>query len=207
MTPISARPTNGSTAGALVEAKELCVESFEIMRSGTLEDFERILHLEAVNREAKDEPPECRGRGPAAFHATALWLRDAYADLHWEVHNVVADGDLVVVHCTMSGRHVKSFVVFGPDGEPSDAFPATGRTFATTQTHWFRMADGLVIEHWANRDDLGTAAQLGWSRRRPPTSCAWRWPSGGPVAGETAYPSQLVWATIRVMRPSTRSTM
>ena len=24
------------------------------------------------------------------------------------------------------------------------------------------MADGKVIEHWANRDDLGTAVQLGW---------------------------------------------
>ena len=28
------------------------------------------------------------------------------------------------------------------------------------------MADGQAIEHWANRDDLGTAAQLGWV---PPT--------------------------------------
>ncbi|MBA2552761.1 MAG: hypothetical protein H0V10_03500 [Geodermatophilaceae bacterium] len=28
------------------------------------------------------------------------------------------------------------------------------------------MADGKVIEHWANRDDLGTSMQLGWT---PPT--------------------------------------
>jgi len=44
----------------------------------------------------------------------------------------------------------------------AQAFPAKGRTFASTQTHWFRVADGKVIEHWANRDDLGTATQLGW---------------------------------------------
>jgi hypothetical protein len=24
------------------------------------------------------------------------------------------------------------------------------------------VADGKVIEHWANRDDIGTAVQLGW---------------------------------------------
>ena len=24
------------------------------------------------------------------------------------------------------------------------------------------MEDGLIAEHWANRDDLGQAAQLGW---------------------------------------------
>jgi predicted ester cyclase len=89
-------------------------------------------------------------------------LRGAYADLHWEIHDTVADGDLVVVHATMSGRQVGTFVGYGPEGEPAQAFPAKGRTFGTTQTHWFRVADGKVIEHWANRDDLGTAAQLGW---------------------------------------------
>jgi len=25
-----------------------------------------------------------------------------------------------------------------------------------------RFADGLIIEHWANRDDLGLGLQLGW---------------------------------------------
>ena len=74
----------------------------------------------------------------------------------------VEDGDLVVLHTTMSGRHARTFVGYGPDGRPSDAFPATGRTFAVTQTHWYRLADGLVVEHWANRDDIGQATQLGW---------------------------------------------
>ena len=32
--------------------------------------------------------------------------------------------------------------------------------------HWFRIEDDQIIEHWANRDDLGTARQLGWI---PPT--------------------------------------
>jgi hypothetical protein len=39
---------------------------------------------------------------------------------------------------------------------------ATGRAFAATQSHWLRLADGLVIEHRANRDDLGMGLQLGW---------------------------------------------
>ncbi|HEX4252663.1 MAG TPA: hypothetical protein VH008_32675, partial [Pseudonocardia sp.] len=28
--------------------------------------------------------------------------------------------------------------------------------------HWLRVDDGRVIEHWAHRDDLGMAEQLGW---------------------------------------------
>jgi hypothetical protein len=35
-----------------------------------------------------------------------------------------------------------------------------------TQSHWFRIDDRIIIEHGANRDDLGTARQLGWI---PPT--------------------------------------
>ena len=53
------------------------------------------------------------------------------------------------------------------DARPAQAFPPTGRRFATTQTHWFRIAERKVIEHWANRDDLGTAMQLGWTPPSP----------------------------------------
>jgi hypothetical protein len=71
-----------------------------------------------------------------------------------------------VVHNTMSGRQTGVAVIYGPDGAVAQAMPATGRRFATTQTHWLRLCDGKVIEHWANRDDQGTAMQLGWV---PPT--------------------------------------
>ena len=134
----------------------------QIMVDGDPADFEAVVHPDAVNREGKDEPPECRGRGPAAFYATALWLRASFADLAFHVHDVVVDGDLVVVHNTMSGRQTGPFVIYGEEGRVEQAMPPTGRPFATTQTHWLRLADGHVIEHWANRDDQGTAMQLGW---------------------------------------------
>jgi SnoaL-like polyketide cyclase len=66
----------------------------------------------------------------------------------------------------MSGRHAGPFASYTESGDVDEVFPPTGGTFATTQTHWFRITDGQVIEHWANRDDLGTAKQLGWV---PPT--------------------------------------
>lgn len=158
----TAAPASTASAISHDELKALCSRSINIMADGNLSDFEAVVHPDARNREAAAEPPATRGTGPAAFYATALWLRSAYADLHWEIHDIVADGDLVVAHATMSGRQVRTFVGYGPDGAPAQAFPALNRTFATTQTHWLRVADGKVIEHWANRDDLGTAAQLGW---------------------------------------------
>jgi predicted ester cyclase len=144
------------------EAKQLCIDSMMIMSSGTVDDLERVVHPNAVNREALSEPPATRVPGPEGFYATALWLREAFGDLAFDIHDVVCDGDLVVVHNTMSGRHHGPFVEYDADGNVATVFPPTGRTFASTQTHWFRVADGKVIEHWANRDDIGTAKQLGW---------------------------------------------
>jgi predicted ester cyclase len=145
---------------------QLCLRSMEIMGTGEMPDFVAVIHPEATNREAAAEPPATRGRGPAAFYATALWLRAAFADLHWEIHDVITQGDLVAVHGTMSGRHAGPFVSYDADGRVAEVFPATGKTFAITQSHWFRVADGMVVEHWANRDDLGMAQQSGWV---PPT--------------------------------------
>jgi hypothetical protein len=134
----------------------------QIMVDGTPADFEAAVHRDAINREAKDEPPACRGRGPAAYYATALWLREWIDELAFDVHETVVDGDLVVVHNTMSGRQTRPATFYGPDGRVAQVMPARGRSFAATQSHWLRIRDGLVIEHWANRDDQGMALQLGW---------------------------------------------
>jgi len=70
-----------------------------------------------------------------------------------------------------AGDHVgpahRPFRQLDKDAQPAQVFPATGKQFASTQTHWFRVADGKVIEHWADRDDLCTATQLGWTPSSP----------------------------------------
>lgn len=148
------------------DPRSIAVRSIQIMADGSPADFEEVIHPDAVNREDGAEPPACRVGGPKGFHATALWLREAFADLHYDFHHVVVDGELVAMNTTMSGRHVAPFVVYTPDGKVGTAFPPTGRTFAVTQSHWLRIENGKVLEHWANRDDLGQAEQLGWV---PPT--------------------------------------
>jgi hypothetical protein len=40
--------------------------------------------------------------------------------------------------------------------------PAAGLPFAVKQSHWHRLVDGLVVEHWATRDDLAMVMQLGF---------------------------------------------
>jgi predicted ester cyclase len=141
---------------------DLAARTFRIMEQWDDAEAARVIHPESVNHEAVAEPPEARGRGPAAYRATYDWLHAAYAELRWDVQQVLADGDLVAARCVMSGRHTGPFVTYDADGRIDQAFPPTGRSFASTQTHLYRMEDGLIAEHWANRDDLGQAAQLGW---------------------------------------------
>ena len=154
-------------ASAPTDPPSVAIRSIHAMATGARLDFDDVIHREAVDRENKVQPPSSRVTGPAGFYSTAQWLRAAFADLHYDVHHAVADADVVVVNTTMNGRHVAPFVTYSEDGAVDTAFPPTGKTFAMAQTHWFRMKDGKVVEHWAVRDEMGTAKQLGWLPPKP----------------------------------------
>ncbi|MEV6611167.1 ester cyclase [Kutzneria sp. NPDC051319] len=147
-------------------ANDLVVHSIHAMAAGERAEFEEMYAPDALDRENVVQPRASRVPGPAGFWATAQWLRTAFADLRYDIHHVMSDGDLVTVNSTMLGRHVSAIAFHTPDGAIDAVFPPTGRPFAMAQAHWFRVRDGLIAEHWAVRDDLGTAKQLGWL---PPT--------------------------------------
>jgi hypothetical protein len=120
------------------------------------------MHPDAVNREAEAEPLAARRPGPDGFFATGEWLHNLAADIAWDIHEAIASDDLVAVHATMHGHQSNPHTIYDPAGQPAQVMANHGLAFDVTQTHWFRMRDGLVVEHWANRDDLGMAMQLGW---------------------------------------------
>ncbi|WP_214402910.1 ester cyclase [Pseudonocardia lacus] len=133
-----------------------------LMVDGTLDDFRRVVHPDAINREASSEPPNCRGRGPRAFWGTAQWLRSAFRDMAFPVTTVVVEGDLAVTHGTMTGRHTGDMVIWTPQATVERAFAPTGKRFEVHQAHFLGFRDGMVVEHWAVRDDQSLALQLGW---------------------------------------------
>jgi predicted ester cyclase len=141
---------------------DVVVRSIHAMADGDRSDFDALYDPRAVDRENRIQPPSSRVPGAVGFYSTALWLRAAFADLHYDIHHAVADGDLVAVNSTMNGRHVEPWAVYHEDATLDTVFPPTNRVFAATQSHWFRLAEGRIVEHWANRDDLGMGQQLGW---------------------------------------------
>jgi predicted ester cyclase len=127
--------------------KQLVLEAILKLDSGDHDAYAELHHPDYVNHEAAAG----RQRGPEGARVTAVFLNRVFADMHHEPLDVIAERDLVVVRAQASGRHV---------GEIS-GFPATGRTFSVQHIHMFRVADGQIIEHWACRDDLGAARQIG----------------------------------------------
>jgi predicted ester cyclase len=90
--------------------------------------------------------------GPAHLRATAAWLRAQFPDLVMRTEAIAIDGDLVALRVTSTGTNL---------GPLNGVVPPTGRQFTASQSHWFRIADGRLAEHWATRDDLGAMLQLG----------------------------------------------
>ncbi|EXG82953.1 ester cyclase [Cryptosporangium arvum] len=141
---------------------DVAERAIHLMMAGTLDDLREVVHPGATNREAVAEPPACRGTGPEAFWATALWLRTGFSELAFTVDESVVERDLVVTYGRMSGRQTGDFVVWTAAGAVERAFAPTGRRFEVRHAHFQRVRDGLVVEHWAVRDDQSMAMQLGW---------------------------------------------
>jgi steroid delta-isomerase-like uncharacterized protein len=113
--------------------------------------LEQLLSSDVVNHGS----PSDRRNGIEAFAQTAKLVKAVAPDQRFEVEDVIAEGDKVAIRCIWSGTQAGPF----------QDMPATDKRFAVQHIHIFRLDHGKVKEHWAVRDDLGLARQLGlWPR-------------------------------------------
>ncbi|GAB2652132.1 ester cyclase [Kribbella swartbergensis] len=78
-------------------------------------------------------------------------MRAAFPDWHSEVHELVAEGDIVVERFTASGTHRGELMGIAP----------TGKAVSLPGINMFRLRDGLVAERWGRLNELGFLRQLG----------------------------------------------
>lgn len=83
--------------------------------------------------------------------AAAKEERKAFPDMKMSVNHIVAEGDLVVVHWTVSGTNTHAGM----------GFPATGKTMKTSGMTLFRFKDGKICEEWNAWNLLSVLRQLG----------------------------------------------
>ncbi len=90
--------------------------------------------------------------GPEHMRGVVEWLYAQFPDLRMTVEAVVEEGDTIAVRVLSEGTNL---------GPLNGVIPPTGKRFSARQTHWFRIEDGLLVEHWATREDLPAMLQLG----------------------------------------------
>jgi predicted ester cyclase len=88
-------------------------------------------------------------------------IATTFPDAKFELMNIIAEADWVVVHCLLIGTHRGvGKHPFVHDGLLTGV-PPTGKSIRVQHIHLFRLQDGQVVEHWANRDDVLMMRQLG----------------------------------------------
>lgn len=82
-------------------------------------------------------------------------LRTAFPDLHFEIHHIVGEGEIVAFRSTMTGTHL------GMLNKGGVSLPATGRKAAVAHMHFVRMVNGKATDLWHVWDMPDMLRQLG----------------------------------------------
>ncbi len=137
-----------ATAGMSAEENKDLVRRYieEVWNDHDLAAIDELVSPEYFNHAASTAEYQ-RGGAKLAVE----WLLSVFPDHRFDIEDAAAEGDTVAVRGTMGGTHEGDLMGIAP----------TGKRVAVQQTHWFRVADGKVAEHWAVRDDLGMMRQLG----------------------------------------------
>lgn len=119
----------------------------EVLNKGNLALIDELFAPTFIDHDSS--MPEAKG--PAGVKRLAAMVRDSFSDLQFMVEDMVAEGDRVVYRYSVRGTHTGPFMGIAP----------TGKQFAVTGIHIYRVAGGKLQEEWENWDMLGLMRQLG----------------------------------------------
>ena len=95
--------------------------------------------------------PPGQAAGAAGARQMYEMFRTAFPDLRVEIHDLVAEGDLVVARATFAGT----------SQGPLMGAPPTGKPVRIASVVIVRVRDGRFVERWEQADMLGLMLQLG----------------------------------------------
>jgi predicted ester cyclase len=125
----------------------------EIFPACDVDGLAEVIDPDSIEHGARPGEPQ----GFEGTRQTMLWLGRVFSDQRWEIHQVVAEGDTVVLRCTHHGRQTCELM----------GIPPTNREVAYDYVHIVRYRDGKAVEHWGVRDDMTLMRQLGVLPERP----------------------------------------
>jgi predicted ester cyclase len=145
------------TAEADLEAnKELVHQYVAVLNGHDVDGLDDVLSadFQEHNPFAPEFPP-----GAEAFKQLAGGIITAFPDVEITVDYILAEGDMVATRHTIVATNEGEF-----NGIPASNLPATW-----TENHLFRIADGKIVEHWAELNVMTILGQIG-AMPMPPAS-------------------------------------
>ena len=132
--------------------KHHALESMERgFNQGDLSVWDEHLAIGATDHQ---ETPDTNFRQHIKEVVTAM--RAGFPDLHFEIHHILAEGDIVAFHSTMTGTHQGPFNL-----GPFRGLPPTGKPIKVRHMHFLRMVNGKTTDLWHLWDTPALMRQLG----------------------------------------------
>jgi len=119
----------------------------EVWTKGNLPLVDQII---SVNYKHHDSSTPDFGPGPEGEKKRVTLYRSAFPDLQFNLDDVIAEGDTVLVRWSSHGTHRGPLSGIAPSGKKANV---SGMTLA-------RFAGGKMVEGWVNWDALGLLQQL-----------------------------------------------
>lgn len=127
--------------------------AIENHNDGVIEDLEDFVAADVVNHSpaSSDELEGETTHGIEAFRRHAEAITTAFPDLSFDVRDVIAEDDRVMVRLVLTGTH---------EGEAM-GFEPTGREVSISTIVVYRFEDGKIVERWDESNPLGFLQQIG----------------------------------------------
>ncbi|HCK81400.1 MAG TPA: ester cyclase [Candidatus Competibacter sp.] len=132
------------------EANKTIVRRFyaEVMNQGNVSVLDEIM---APDFRDHGETLFGSPQGREALKQGVTGARSLLSNLNVQLHDVIADGELVGVRGTMRCTHQGEFLGVAP----------SGNELTWNGVALFRVVDGKITERWFNSDSLSIVQQLG----------------------------------------------
>lgn len=137
--------------------KALARQAISIWSTGDVDAADEVYGPDYVNHQHHDPNDPRDLRGVEAMKQFVREFREGLPDFHDSIDLQLAEGDMVATRFTSTGTHRGTFLGVEP----------TNRELTWTGITIDRIADGRIVESWANWDMMGMMQQLEALSRAP----------------------------------------
>ncbi len=130
------------------ETKAIVRRLWDVWHSRDLDQLNDLITDNHVNHDPNN-PSDLFG--VEGYRELITMYTTMFSDLRFDIHEIIAEGDIVCSRWTAHGTH---------DGEVMGIAP-TGTSVSRTGLSWQRVENGKIVETWVERDGLGLARDLG----------------------------------------------